>query len=115
MRSLLQNGRFLVTMFAYSLLGGVSFAIPGVQSEATPTPTSPYPNTQLAAYPELPNPNANWKVFSTMNLDTAQTSLTNTAFILAGVLTGLLMGFCLTTKARGGLHHKRVSKRAYVM
>lgn len=33
-----------------------------------------------------------------MHLDTAQTSLTNTAFILAGVLTGLGMGFCLTTK-----------------
>lgn len=39
--SLLQNGRFLVMMMAYSLLGGVSFAIPGVQSEVIYNPLTP--------------------------------------------------------------------------
>lgn len=75
-KCLLGNGRFMVMLFSYSLLGGVSFAIPGVQSG----------------------------VFTTMGLDNAQSSLTNTAFILAGVLTGLGMGFGLSSKE----HNRRI-------
>lgn len=62
--NILGNPWFLIQMFAYSLLGGVSFGIPAVQDA----------------------------IFTSYNISTRNTAYTNVAFIGTGVVTGLSIG-----------------------
>lgn len=67
--SLLRNRRFLVHTLCYSVIGGVSFAIPGIQDSIFSS------------------------CLSTPNWSSSQTIWTNFSFIACGVISGLIIGY----------------------
>jgi len=82
-----RNGPYVVKMFAFSVLGGISFAITAVQGEV-------FTNPKYGA-----------------GLTNAQSSITNTVFILSGVIAGISLAFC----AKDDKHFEGILKGLFAL